>query len=77
MKVFLAGNLTATAVSKDKLFQPAIDDGEKLHVFSAHLYSGRDNAVVHAQKTIDGLQLTLQQIVKTWSMEIAGPSGKN
>lgn len=76
MKVFLAGNLTATAVAKDKLFQPAIDDGEHVYIFSAHLYSGRGNAVDHAQKTIDGLQRTVQQIVKTWSMEV-GPSGKN
>lgn len=74
MKVFLAGNLTATAVAKDKLFQPAIDDGERLHIFSGHLYSGRANAVDHAQKTIDGLQQTVQRIVKTWSMEI-GPRG--
>ena len=70
MKVLLAGNLVATAVEKDKKFQPAIDDGEAIHVFTAYNYSGELNAVAHAQKTIDGLQETLNKTTSNWYVTV-------
>lgn len=77
MKVLLAGNLTATAVEKDKKFVPAIDDGEHLWSFSSTIYSGRQNAVSHAQQVIDNLQKAAQNLVKAWKLEDNGPSREN
>lgn len=67
MKVRVEG-LTALAVERDGKFQPAIDDGEAVFVFDAYNYSGKANAVSHAQKTIDGIQSSVNAIVANWHM---------
>lgn len=76
MIVLVAPNLTATAIQKDKLFVPAIDDGETVWSFGT-FYSGRANAVQHAEQIISNLRKSVQTTVKMWSVDNSGPSREN
>lgn len=69
MKTPLAGNLLATFAKQGEHFQPVIDDGESLFIFDAYNYSGKEGAVAHAQKTIDSLQTTLDNVVASWPVK--------
>lgn len=69
MKAELAGNLVAAFAKQGEHYQPVIDDGEALFVFDAYNYSGKEGALAHAQKTIDSLQTTIDNVVASWPIK--------
>ena len=68
MKVLLS-NLTATSVEKDKMFYPAIDDGEKIYFFNSYIHGSRESAVALATGLIENLQCSLDNTVQNWHMQ--------
>lgn len=68
MKITL--NLTPTTVKVADKYCPAIDDGETVSYFDAHLYGGEANALEHARNTIEGLRRQLRMATENWHMNV-------